>query len=81
MILGEISPLLVIEEVELSDRGVYYCTATNAQGTATSTEAYVNVISKLPIYGSLYLEHKYKYPVLSLYRCQAISLCLLNFPK
>jgi len=49
MILGEISPLLVIEEVELSDRGVYHCTAINTQGNATSTEAYVNVISKLAV--------------------------------
>ena len=46
-ISGEISPLLVIQEVELSDRGVYHCTATNTLGTATSSEAYVNVISKL----------------------------------
>ena len=57
MILGEISPLLVIGEVELSDRGVYHCTATSTQGTATSTEAYVNVISKLPMVHYI-LEHK-----------------------
>jgi len=49
VILGEISPLLVIGEVELSDRGVYHCTATSTQGNATSTEAYVNVISKLAV--------------------------------
>ena len=42
-IAGEGSPLLVIEEVELSDRGVYYCTATNMLGTNSSDPAIVNI--------------------------------------
>lgn len=37
------SPLLVIEEVELSDRGVYYCTAMNMLGTSSSDPAIINI--------------------------------------
>ena len=40
---GEGSPQLVIQEVEISDRGVYYCTATNILGTATSDQAVINI--------------------------------------
>ena len=48
-IAGEGSPLLVIQEMELSDRGVYHCTATNTLGTVVSAPAVVN------INGTLYL--------------------------
>ena len=42
-ISGEGSPLLVIEEVELSDRGVYYCNAANMLGTSSSDPAIINI--------------------------------------
>jgi len=40
---GESSPLLVIHEVEISDRGVYHCTATNTLGNDSSIPAVINV--------------------------------------
>jgi len=46
-IAGEVSLLLVIEEVELSDRGVYHCTATNTLGNVNSTPAVINIIGVL----------------------------------
>ena len=46
-IAREVSPLLVIEEVELSDRGVYHCTATNTLGNVNSTSAVINIIGVL----------------------------------
>ena len=46
-IAREVSPLLVIEEVELSDRGVYHCTATNTLGNVNSTPAVINIIGVL----------------------------------
>jgi len=48
IIPGEGSPLLVIQEVELSDRGVYNCTATNSLGT-TSSSAVININGTVPI--------------------------------
>ena len=48
-IAGEGSPLLVIQEMELSDRGVYHCTAMNTLGTVDSAPTVVN------INGTLYL--------------------------
>ena len=42
-IAGEGSPLLVIQETELSDRGVYHCTATNTLGTVSSGPAVINI--------------------------------------
>jgi len=48
IITGESSPLLVIQEVELSDRGVYNCTATNTLGTASSS-AVININGMVPI--------------------------------
>ena len=46
-IAREVSSLLVIEEVELSDRGVYHCTATNTLGNVNSTSAVINIIGVL----------------------------------
>ena len=43
---GEGSPFLVIEEVELSDRGVYWCTAVNTEGSVSSFPAFVGVIGR-----------------------------------
>ena len=40
---GEGSPFLVIDEVQFLDRGIYYCIATNTQGTASSDYAYINI--------------------------------------
>jgi len=40
---GESSPLLVIQEVEISDRGVYHCTATNTLGNDSSIPAVINI--------------------------------------
>ena len=40
------SPFLVIEEVELSDRGVYWCTAVNTEGNTFSMFAYINIEGK-----------------------------------
>ena len=48
VITDEISPLLVIQEVELSDRGVYNCTAKNTLGTASSS-AVININGTVPI--------------------------------
>lgn len=39
---GEVSTTYVIESVDLSTRGTYYCTATNSEGTATSNPVLVN---------------------------------------
>ena len=37
------SHVLVIEEADVSDRGIFYCTASNAEGVATSTLAVLNI--------------------------------------
>lgn len=37
------SSFLVIREVQLSDRGVYFCNASNILGSAMSSLAYINL--------------------------------------
>ena len=46
VIPGERSQILSIPEPGISDRGLYHCTATNAEGTATSSPTFLNVIGK-----------------------------------
>ena len=41
---NERSSRLTIPSVLLSDRGQYYCTATNSEGSTQSDVAYINVI-------------------------------------
>ena len=40
---SEMSQILVIEAADVSDRGIFYCTATNTEGVATSTSAVLNI--------------------------------------
>ena len=40
---NEISELLVIESITLSNRGIYHCTATNSEGVVKSSSAVLNV--------------------------------------
>lgn len=40
---GQTSPVLMIREVTLSDRGFYHCSATNTEGTVTSAQAVLNI--------------------------------------
>ena len=44
----EVLETLVIDEVRLVDRGVYYCVATNTEGTETSKNAIINIDSECP---------------------------------
>ena len=41
---GEVFPSYFIQSVELDDRGVYHCEATNNQGTVRSQMAVVNIL-------------------------------------
>ena len=43
---GVSSPVLNIQRVLVSDRGIYYCTANNSLGTATSKSATINIGSR-----------------------------------
>lgn len=43
MIMEENSQTLTISSIDLPDRGLYSCTATNTQGSATSERAVVNI--------------------------------------
>ena len=58
-ITREVSQLLVIQEVELSDRGVYHCTAANTLGTVSSASAVVNIDGMLHSNFRLYSELVY----------------------
>ena len=42
-IVGATQERLVIEEMDLSDRARYHCTAKNSQGSVTSDKAYLNI--------------------------------------
>ena len=46
LIPREGSQTLVIPEAGLSDRGLYYCSATNSLGTVSSPPVYLNIIGK-----------------------------------
>ena len=41
---GEVFPSFFIESVDLNDRGVYHCEATNTQGVARSAAAVINIV-------------------------------------
>lgn len=41
---GEVFPSFFIESVDLNDRGVYHCEATNSLGVARSAAAVINII-------------------------------------
>ena len=44
LLQGEVFPSYVIQSVELNDRGVYHCEATNDLGTVRSQTAVVNIL-------------------------------------
>lgn len=46
-IIGATQKMLVIVEVDLIDRGIYFCTAVNSLGNITSEEAYLNVRGRI----------------------------------
>ena len=49
---GATQKTLVVDEVGISDRAVYHCTAANSQGSVTSDGAYLNIIG---LYGCTYV--------------------------
>lgn len=44
-LVDETGSVLVFEEVSLSSRGIYHCTATNEEGVAVSAQVVLNVLN------------------------------------
>lgn len=44
LLAGQIFPSYFIQSIELNDRGVYHCEATNTEGTVKSEPAVINIL-------------------------------------